>query len=570
MEHEDRRSEYRRKAEHIADKESLHTPREKEELIYELKVHQIELEMQNAELQAGRQELHRSRRQFEMLFEYAPIGYFVFNEEAGVAEVNGAGAALLKTDRKYLHRKPFIVFLPREFHAPFFEHVRKVFRSEGTERTELRLLDREGTTRRVRLDSRRQVNPEGKQQCLSAVTEISENRRDDADMGTSREEATEPREEAAGEQEPSPISLEAALYETITPLREVTATLEKLLEETEARTDRRRIVAARDAATTVISSLTELHGEQRYGVKESESSQGTVEPRELLATIETLLRPGYLERNNELRMELDIPEERLYLGDRTALRQLLITLLANANAYTDGGAVTLRLRESSLSEELCELSFAVEDTGRGIEPERHREILQGGAGNDGSGRGLTIARQLARRMGGQLYFESRPDVGTTFYFSLPLRLSDAAGKPAPDGSSQGPKEESGDFSILVAEDNAINVLVLRTVLEREGYRVTAVENGREAIEELQRYPHDLVLMDISMPVLDGLEATAAIRSGEAAVLDPKVPIIAITAHSMKGDRERFLAAGMNHYVSKPFSKEDVVRLVRDVVAGRAE
>jgi CheY-like chemotaxis protein len=122
--------------------------------------------------------------------------------------------------------------------------------------------------------------------------------------------------------------------------------------------------------------------------------------------------------------------------------------------------------------------------------------------------------------------------------------------------------------VLVAEDNTVNVVVVRTILERAGYEVKTASDGREAIVLLEREPFDLVLMDISMPGMDGVEATRRIREGELAGAAPDIPVVAITAHSMQGDREQFLEAGMTDYLAKPFSKETMLEMVARLLRGR--
>jgi PAS domain S-box-containing protein len=578
MQDEERKSAYRRKAEQIVDKQQLQRHQTEETLIYELKVHQIELEMQNAELQTSQEELQRSRRQYEMLFEYAPVAYFVLNQEGGIEEVNQVGASMLLAERKHLSLKPFIVFLPREYHVTFFEHLKKVFRNGGADRVELQLLDRDGGSRWVRLESRRQLNPRGREQCLTAITDISEARQ-------TREDLVEAKSEAIRAAETEPVSERAMLYEARTPVDGIRFAAEQLLAANPTGHHRRSLEAIRDAAAAVVATLRELSDEGLPG--EENRSRERFNPRRTLRALRPLFLPSLESRGNELSIEVDTKVEESYLGDPRRIRQVLVALLSNANNVSEEGRITVRARESRLSEELVELTFAVEDSGRGIPPQKQREIFrQPGKGKEAS-HGLSIARQLVRRMGGQIYFESSPGRGTTFYVSLPLRIPRprtsptegdpgepqpaAAGSAALGAGDTGGREEGNEsYSVLVAEDNSINVLVLKTLLERAGYKVVCVENGREAVDKLKSYPFDLVLMDISMPILDGVKATMEIRSGESGALDSRVPILAVTAHSMKGDREKFLAAGMDDYVSKPFDKEVVMRKVYQLVRSRRD
>jgi PAS domain S-box-containing protein len=567
MQEDDRRSEYRRKAEQIVDKQQQSGTKSEEALIYELKVHQIELEMQNAELQSSQQELQRSRRQYEMLFDYAPVGYFVFNQEGGIVEVNQAGATMLLAERKHLSRKPFIVFLPREYHAPFFEHLRKVFKNGATERLDLQLLDRDGGNRWVRLESRQQLNPQGVQQCLTAVSDLSETRR-------MKDELADAKSDAIRASETEPISSLAMLYEARAPMDGIGDALESILSELPEGSLGGRVAAVRDAALALVTTLRQEAEEAGEREAREPKNQERFSVRETVEALRPLFLPSLEARGNSLTLNFESESDGPYVGDPRRIRQVLTALLSNANKFTEDGHITITVSGTRLSDDLLELTFAVSDTGKGIEPKRHRELFRQSDSFGGAGRGLVIARQLVRRLGGQIYFESTPGNGTTFSFSVPLRQAALVTEDREETryndieDQTGSGDGAGEYSVLVAEDNAINVLVLRTLLERKGYRVVCVENGRDAISELQRYPHDLVLMDISMPILDGLRATEEIRSGSSGVLDPDVPIVAVTAHSMKGDKERFLAAGMNDYMSKPFDKDAVIERVEGILRSR--
>jgi CheY-like chemotaxis protein len=227
------------------------------------------------------------------------------------------------------------------------------------------------------------------------------------------------------------------------------------------------------------------------------------------------------------------------------------------------------MREEEVSDFVRELTFEVADTGPGISVEEQRRIFESfnralkdtETRYEGNGVGLAISRRLAQLMGGQLYFETVPGSGSRFFFSVPLEIP--ATEPSETAAQIPSSGKTGNRGrILVAEDNAINLLVIRTVLEKAGYQVVSVGNGRDAIARLETEHFDLVLMDISMPGMDGIEATRAIRArkGDSSI-QSEIPIIAISAHSMKGDRERFLQAGMNDYISKPFVRETILTAV---------
>ena len=208
------------------------------------------------------------------------------------------------------------------------------------------------------------------------------------------------------------------------------------------------------------------------------------------------------------------------------------------------------------------LRFAVEDTGIGIPPDRHVDIFSPFTQADGSttrryggtGLGLAISRQLVALLGGQIGVESHPGKGSTFWFTATLEMQVDQLPATPEsvlaGHPQAEPRRAG-WRILVAEDNITNQQVALAILEKLGCRADAVANGREALESLRNIPYDLVLMDCQMPEMSGYEATARIRNPRSGVRDPEIPIVALTAHAMRGDKEACLAAGMNDYIAKP-------------------
>ena len=254
-------------------------------------------------------------------------------------------------------------------------------------------------------------------------------------------------------------------------------------------------------------------------------------------------------------------------SDPTRIRQILFNLLSNALKFTEAGSVTVSVSQTVPEETGVTTRFEIRDTGIGIRPDRIDALFEKFTQADssvtrkfgGSGLGLAICKELVEAMGGEIGADSREGDGATFWFSLPC----AAGDPdaVQEGSGDDAKfvtDETGTtpvLRILVAEDNSVNQTIIRALLERNGHRVDVVGNGGEAIEAVAGKPYDVVLMDIQMPEMDGVSATAAIRKmdGPAA----SIPIIALTANAMKGDRETYLSQGMDDYVTKPIEPEDL-------------
>lgn len=292
----------------------------------------------------------------------------------------------------------------------------------------------------------------------------------------------------------------------------------------------------------------------------------------------------------------DVPEQ--LVGDPARLRQVLVNLVGNAVKFTERGQVAVAV---SLADRATEnggdgssspvasapgvsalgapavapvsLAFDVSDTGIGIPPDKHALIFEAFAQVDGSstrlhggtGLGLTIARRLVEMMGGQIGVQSAPGAGSTFRFTLPFGTAPTSSEPsASSAESARTAPKLRPLQVLLAEDNPVNQTLVVRLLEKEGHALTLAGDGAEALAALEGRPFDLVLMDVQMPVLDGLEAAIRIRQREQGSAR-HVPILALTAHAMKGDRERCLAAGMDDYISKPIRASDLFEAMARLV-----
>jgi len=235
---------------------------------------------------------------------------------------------------------------------------------------------------------------------------------------------------------------------------------------------------------------------------------------------------------------------------------VLLNLGNNAVKFTDRGEVRLVVRRVPGAQEHIE--FSMRDTGIGISPESMSRLftpfVQVADGRPhragGTGLGLVISQKLVQLMGGEITVSSEQRKGSTFRFALELPAAQITARP---GGAAHPAMRSESLFVLVAEDNAVNQMVIEAMLRQLGHVVTLVANGRQALAALARDHFDLVLMDCNMPELDGLEATRQLRAGAGDVRDPDVAVIALTANAMDDDRVACLAAGMNDFLSKPVS-----------------
>ncbi len=280
-----------------------------------------------------------------------------------------------------------------------------------------------------------------------------------------------------------------------------------------------------------------------------------------------------------LRCDID-PELPWVVSDEGRLRQILFNLVGNAVKFTEKGevAVSAWVQNSETSGEeggaqRVTLAFEVHDTGIGIPDDKLEGLFEPFTQVDGtharkyggSGLGLGIVRRLVDLMGGRIDIDSQPGCGTRV--TLALRLAVAEPGDCGTETEGDPRQNTplGSLNILVAEDERVNRLIIERLLTKQGHRVVAVTDGHHCLQALDDDDFDVILMDIQMPEMDGLETARAIR----ARLDDKgeVPIVALTAHAMKGDRETFLAAGMDDYLSKPVDFDEVSRVLGRVIEG---
>jgi len=267
------------------------------------------------------------------------------------------------------------------------------------------------------------------------------------------------------------------------------------------------------------------------------------------------------------------------VGDPLRLKQVLTNLVGNAVKFTERGSVTVRAGVASEDDDGVVLSFAVADTGIGIAQDRQEVIFDAFTQADGSttrkyggtGLGLSIAKRLVELMGGSIRVESTLGAGTTFTFTARFgrrRAGDglASVNARAAAAVDGQPGALPSLSILVAEDNAVNRLVMTRFLEGEGHRPTLVKSGKEAVDATAAQAFDVVLMDIQMPEMDGFEAARLVRERERERGDgSRLPLVAVTAHAMKGDRERCLAAGYDGYLTKPVALAELLATLRAVL-----
>ena len=288
----------------------------------------------------------------------------------------------------------------------------------------------------------------------------------------------------------------------------------------------------------------------------------------MLETTVAFFNTGLREKGVTLSLVLDAELPGTVLGDENRIRQIFFNLVGNAVKFTEKGKIELRLTGLTCEDDSGRimLDFEISDTGCGIPADKLDSIFERFTQAarfptrtyQGTGLGLAIVKQLIEAMGGSIRVQSTEGMGTTFFFGIPVE------RALPGETAQGPAQDGEprvqELAVLVTEDNPINRLFLQKSLEKLGHRVICATNGQEALDHLETDTVDCVLMDIQMPVMDGSLATRHIRDR----FGHDLPVIALTAHALQGDREKYLEEGFDEYLAKPISIKDLIRIIAHV------
>jgi PAS domain S-box-containing protein len=365
-------------------------------------------------------------------------------------------------------------------------------------------------------------------------------------------------------------------HELRTPINGIVGMTDLLLRTGLSADQRKYLEMSREASTKLLSVVEDILELSSIEARAVRLERRPFRLRELVDSIcenrHTAFRLKHLKFSWEVAES--VPEE--VEGDPTRLAQVLSNLLSNAVKFTDKGAVKVRVSLASrhrrgadeLSEGAVVVLFTVQDTGIGIAQDKQKEIFESFTlaedcmtkAYGGTGLGLSIARQLVEMLGGRLWVESALGEGSSFFFTSVLRLPGKKRQADAQGSSN-KRDGEARLTILYAEDDATNRFVVTRYLEKLGHRVIEAEDGELALEALAKGGIDLVLLDIQMPKVNGLEVLDAIRKGEIASVPSSLPVIAVTAYAMESERESFMARGMDGYLAKPFEVEHL----RDVI-----
>ncbi|MFN8635111.1 MAG: PAS domain S-box protein [Chloroflexota bacterium] len=543
--------------------------------------HCVAVKQDVSERKAAEAQVARSRDFLQHVVDAVGDPIFVKDEQHRWLLGNQAFWDLLGAPKDALLGKSDYDVLPSEQADIYWEKDDLVLLTGETNENEEPITDGQGRLRQILTKKTRSTDPEGRRVIVAIIHDITERKQAEDMLASANhdlEEAVERAKElavaASAADRAKSEFLAAMSHEIRTPMNGVIGMTSLLLDTSltsEQQDLAQTIRASGEALLVVVNDILDF--------SKVEAGQLSIEPipfnlPEAVHEVVELLGPEVERHQISLALSIAPDVPRRVIGDVGRIRQVLLNLASNAVKFTEHGRVELRVtrgegrgaREDVYPSPLVPrpsplVTFAVRDTGIGIPDEKmgrlFRPFSQADASTTrkygGTGLGLAISKRLVELMGGTIGVESTAGEGSRFWFTLPLAI-DASAERAQPRSDALPTLVMSDrqLRVLLAEDNVVNQRVAVRMLEKLGLRVDVVANGLEAVEATGRAPYDLVLMDCQMPEMDGFEATEAIRRREMGGMH--VPIVAMTAAAMQGDRERCIAAGMDDYLTKPVAR----------------
>ncbi|MGR9117465.1 MAG: ATP-binding protein [Gammaproteobacteria bacterium] len=536
-------------------------------LLHELQVHQIELELLNENLRHTQAELEKSRAHYFDLYDRAPVGYLTVNAQDLIQEANQKACSLLGLTRNELFQQPLHRFILPADQDIYYLHRKQLLATTTPPITELRLMQKGDAECWVRLKANQATEVNDNTVFRVVMSDITKEKQAEQTLLEAKRLADE------GTRLKSEF-LANMSHEIRTPMNAIVGISELVLNLDVSPKVREYLKRIRIATRDLMAILNDIldFSKVESGCMRIESACFSLD--DLLDNLRALYSLRAQEKQIALTFEVNADVPRNLIGDLRSIQQILTNLLSNALKFTDQGNVLLKVERKRLEATIANLEFSVTDTGIGISECDLTKLFQPFSQVDGSitrrfggtGLGLAISHRLLRLMGSDFHVDSIPGKGSRFSFTLSLGFTDHNAIPAyqntysnGEGALTRKLINTADalarIRILVAEDNEINQILIKDILELSGLIVEVANNGRETLALLEKSQFDALLLDIHMPEISGIEVARRIRTQ---VRFSHLPIIAVSAGVTRQEREQCLANGINDFVSKPFLPETLI------------
>jgi PAS domain S-box-containing protein len=528
-----------------------------------------------SERRRAEEALRRSERRYRLLFERNLSGVFRCTMQGEILDCNDAFAKIFGFGSpEEAKGQNLQTFYPGGVGR---ERIVALLRKHGAlSNLDLDLAQRDGTPVWIRENVTLTAGPDGEEIIEGTMMDITDRKRAEEELQKAKE-AAEAASRAKGE------FLANMSHEIRTPMNGIIGMTGLALETALSPEQREYLQMVRDSAETLLALIGDILDFSKIEAGKLEIEAVDFDLVAAVKNTVELVSVGARAKGIEVRWSIgeDVPVE--INGDPVRFRQILTNLLGNAVKFTERGSVSVRVEKTAAYAGRVFLKFLVSDTGIGIPLDKQDRLFKSFTQLDGSttrryggtGLGLAITRQLVEMMGGEVWVESQAGAGSSFYYTLvfalpkgeasPRSLRHEDGEGATAAAETAARAPGRPLRILVAEDNAINARLAVALIKKKGWEATVAGNGREALEALAAKAFDLVLMDIQMPEMDGYDATMAVRQREVGT-GRRTPILAMTAHAMKGDLELCFEAGMDGYLTKPIKASEFYDAIEALVS----
>ena len=529
--------------------------------IHELQVHQIELEIQNEELMKAKDRAEFAEKKYTELYESAPSGYLTLSKEGDILELNNSAARMLNKESVHLVNSRFALFISEETKVLFAHFFNKVFESHQKENCEVVLKTEGNPPVYINIDA---ITSKDKEYCLLTMVDITKSKEAEKSMFQLKlaNEAIEFKQNF----------LANVSHEMRTPLTGIMGMI-NILEHTEL------TPTQKDYFNTLKHSSENLREIINQVLDYSKIEAGKVKLKPTLFSLKELLAEtrilykGVVHPKVHFSIKSDPKIPDLIYADESRIKQIVNNLVSNALKFTHEGSVALssQLLSPNPASKQVMIKIAVTDTGIGIPDDKRDKLFVPFSQIDnkdtrkyeGTGLGLSICKELVTLLGGKIGVITEYHKGSSFWFVFPALLTETTtSKVKPEDQpeeslSNNRIKQKQNLNILFAEDKAVNQKVISLILTSMGHKITIASNGEQALSLYKPNKFDLILMDIQMPVMDGITATRKLKENYKVL----PPIIGLSANAFEGDREKYMVLGMDEYLTKPFKTEEFVELI---------